>query len=168
MVAILPEEVEYWQRRYETDQKVSTISSRACRTTTAHPAPSTHNWPDRYRVPCHSRQTTLDAATIITRHLRPLRPLTAVADDAAVDSNTDRSPAPWKPRSPSTAALRSADGHRRRQLPHKTSPKPRRNQDQQQLGAGTKSGDFHLATTGDHELAVDRRSVDRKHVKMRG
>jgi site-specific DNA recombinase len=73
-------------------------------------------------------------------------------------------PGPGKPTSdkapttspPSTEeGLRSIDDHRRRQLPHATSPKPRRHQDHQSLKTATKNGDFYLANSGNQELAVD-------------
>jgi DNA replication protein DnaC len=47
-------------------------------------------------------------------------------------------------------------GHRRRFLPHETSPKPRRCTPKDQLN-NPRNGDFQLATSGDHNLAVDRR-----------
>jgi hypothetical protein len=52
--------------------------------------------------------------------------------------------------------------HRPRQLPHETGPSERRNQDQQLLKNASRSGDFHLATSGDHELAVDTPDSQRR------
>lgn len=87
------------------------------------------------------RQSTID----IRRSLLDIKGRSSRQADASGggDQDGDTAPAPARSASarPSIAALRSAGGHRRRQLPHETSPSPRRytlkNQLIQPRGAGT-------------------------------
>jgi site-specific DNA recombinase len=73
------------------------------------------------------------------RRTPPPRPAPASSDTAPV-STQDR--------------LRSLHGHRRRFLPHARSQSQERNHPEQHL-INPRDGDFYLATTGDHNLAVD-------------
>jgi DNA replication protein DnaC len=58
-----------------------------------------------------------------------------------------------QPARPATAPLPHRH-HRRRELPHARSPQPRKEPPPHHLNT-TRGGDFQLATSGDHELAVD-------------
>ena len=53
------------------------------------------------------------------------------------------------------AAPRQRRGHRRRLLPHARSQSQRRNHPEEEL-TNPRGGDFYLATSGDHHLAIDR------------
>ena len=100
------------------------------------------------------RQQSIDTAVFIARHLDHSVPGHGAACDGGQDADTDPGLRPRAPPRPSVAALRSAGSHRRRLLPHETSPSPRRWHPQNQL-ISPEERDFQLATNGDLNLAVD-------------